>query len=60
LHGRPRTYASAYSPEQIDGWAARARAWLAEGRQVQVYFDNTAEGNAPRDALRLLRCFDAV
>lgn len=60
LHGRPRTYASAYSPEQIDGWATRARAWLAEGRQVQVYFDNTAEGNAPRDALRLLRCFDAV
>jgi uncharacterized protein YecE (DUF72 family) len=53
LHGHTHTYASAYGAELIDYWASRTQGWLAEGRCVHVYFDNTAEANAPRDALRL-------
>ena len=32
----------------------RGVGWLAEGRRVHVYFDNDAEGAAPRDAMRLM------
>jgi uncharacterized protein YecE (DUF72 family) len=35
-------------------WAARIRRWLQGNRDVHVYFDNDAEGAAPRNALTLL------
>lgn len=54
LHGHTRTYASAYSGSALHRWARQVRGWLAEGRDVHVYFDNDAEGAAPRDALRLM------
>jgi uncharacterized protein YecE (DUF72 family) len=54
LHGHTRTYASAYSTAALKRWARRARGWLKERRDVHVYFDNDAEGAAPRDALRLI------
>ncbi|MFP4228601.1 MAG: DUF72 domain-containing protein, partial [Salinivenus sp.] len=37
-----------------DDWANTIAEWRAEGRDVYVYFNNTAgEGHAPRDARRL-------
>lgn len=54
LHGHTRLYASAYSGRLLDRWADRIRQWLGDGREVHVYFDNDAEGAAPRDAQRLL------
>jgi len=53
LHGHERTYASAYSQASLETWDRRIERWLAEGRQVHVYFDNTDAGHAPRDAIRL-------
>jgi len=53
LHGHRQTYVSPYAAPTLARWAARCRGWLAEGRQVHVYFDNTAEGHALRDARRL-------
>ena len=55
LHGHTRTYASAYGAASLKKWATRIDQWLTEGRDVHVYFDNDAEGAAPRDALRLIR-----
>jgi uncharacterized protein YecE (DUF72 family) len=54
LHGRPVTYASPYGERALRAWAAKVRRWLAEGREVHVYFDNTDSGNAPRNAARLI------
>jgi uncharacterized protein YecE (DUF72 family) len=54
LHGHTRTYASAYSSASLRNWAQRIRRWRRDGRTVHVYFDNDAEGAAPRDALRLM------
>jgi uncharacterized protein YecE (DUF72 family) len=34
--------------------ATRIRRWLKENRVLHVYFDNDAEGAAPRNALTLL------
>ncbi len=53
LHGHRETYVSGYAAATLTRWAARCRAWRSEGRQVHVYFDNTAEGQALRDAARL-------
>ncbi len=32
----------------------RTQGWLQENRDVHVYFDNDAEGAAPKNALTLL------
>jgi len=57
LHGSPELYVSGYTDEELDGWAARVRAWAAPaegpGRDVYVYFDNDARAKAPHDARRL-------
>jgi uncharacterized protein YecE (DUF72 family) len=52
LHGHTRKYASSYSEPSLRGWADDVQRWLAEGRDVHVYFDNDAEGHAVRNALR--------
>jgi uncharacterized protein YecE (DUF72 family) len=53
LHGHTRKYASSYREDSLRAWAADTRRWLAQGRDVHVYFDNDAEGHAVRNALRL-------
>jgi len=60
LHGEQELYASGYTDESLDAWAADIRSWLdgsgcpdGRPRDVYVYFDNDARGHAPFDALRL-------
>jgi uncharacterized protein YecE (DUF72 family) len=57
LHGRPHCYLSAYPTEAVADWAARIREWQAQGRDVQVYFDNTMEGAAVDNATQLAAYF---
>ena len=54
FHGHTRKYASSYSRLALRNWARRIRRWLGESRAVHVYFNNDAEGAAPRNALMLL------
>lgn len=56
LHGHTRKYASCYSLASLRTWAADTQRWLAEGRDVHVYFDNDAEGHAVENA----RTFSAL
>ncbi len=53
LHGHTRKYASSYSPRSLDHWTDKIEGWQNEGRDAYVFFDNTAEGAAPYDALKL-------
>jgi uncharacterized protein YecE (DUF72 family) len=53
LHGAEELYASGYTDEELDAWAADAREWLDSGRDVYVYFDNDTKVRAPFDALAL-------
>jgi uncharacterized protein YecE (DUF72 family) len=55
LHGGAHTYASAYSTAALRRWAERIQGWLAQRREVHVYFDNTAEGHAVQNALALAK-----
>jgi uncharacterized protein YecE (DUF72 family) len=57
LHGRPLTYASGYPAAELRRWAKKVKRWLAEGREVHLYFDNDALGRAPADALALMAIF---
>jgi uncharacterized protein YecE (DUF72 family) len=58
LHGHTRKYASSYSEASLRAWADATKQWLAEGRDVHVYFDNDAEGHAVRNAMRLAELVD--
>jgi len=53
LHGSRVLYASAYTPHELRHWAHRIRNWRSQ--DVYVYFDNDAEGHAPRDASELAK-----
>lgn len=53
LHGHTRTYASSYSDAELSDWAVRIGAWLGQGKDVHVYFDNDAECVAPFNAMAL-------
>jgi len=54
LHGHDVTYATNYSEQELRAWSRKVRRWMREGRDVHVYFDNDAYGDAPRNAARLI------
>lgn len=54
LHGDAELYASGYTDDALDRWAARIRDWLEEGLDVHAYFDNDMKVRAPVDAMGLM------
>lgn len=52
FHGLP-LYRGAYDEAALAPWALYLREQLAAGADCYAYFNNDAEGHAPRDALRL-------
>jgi uncharacterized protein YecE (DUF72 family) len=56
LHGAPRIYWSGYSEPMINQHAVLVCNLSAAGHEVWTIFDNTAEGQAPANALALLHC----
>lgn len=48
------SYHGAYLEPMLEPWAAFLRAQAAAGHDGYAYFNNDAEGHAPRDALRLI------
>lgn len=55
LHGPGAAYEGAYSARGLARLAGQIQEWRQDGRDCFVYFDNDAEGHAPRDALSLLK-----
>jgi uncharacterized protein YecE (DUF72 family) len=53
LHGSQALYASRYTDDELDDWAALVDGWRARGSDVYVYFDNDNKAYAPGDARRL-------
>ncbi len=54
LHGAEELYASGYTDEALDQWAARIAAWRDDGLDAYVYFDNDIKVHAPYDAMGLI------
>lgn len=59
LHGSPTIYRSPYAPAYLDALARTLTQHRAAGTPVWCIFDNTAEGAAAADALRLLARLEA-
>ena len=58
LHGPRIMYASGYTDQDLDEWAAKITRWRGTGkrkRDAYVYFDNDVKTYAPRDALGLMK-----
>ncbi|QEI05708.1 DUF72 domain-containing protein [Pigmentiphaga aceris] len=53
LHGSPKVYYSAYADEVLNKLASTIAAYRQQGKAVWCIFDNTAQGHALPDALRL-------
>jgi len=53
LHGHEKLYISNYSHEQLESWAERLLAAAGDERDIFAYFDNDAEGHAPRNAITM-------
>jgi uncharacterized protein YecE (DUF72 family) len=53
LHGSPKIYHSAYSPQRLEALAHTLAALQGRGTPAWCIFDNTAAGAAPVDALAL-------
>ncbi|MCE5306925.1 MAG: DUF72 domain-containing protein [Acidobacteriales bacterium] len=53
FHGPERLFGSSYNDEQLRGWAARIREWLAAPLDVYVYFNNDFHGYALANARTL-------
>jgi uncharacterized protein YecE (DUF72 family) len=51
-------YAGSYSPEQLQSDASRVRAWMAEGRNVFMYYNNDIGGHAFWNARDLRKLVD--
>ncbi|MGZ4970125.1 MAG: DUF72 domain-containing protein [Methylobacter sp.] len=58
LHGHTQTYVSSYGESELAYWAERLARWTGQGKEVHVYFDNTAECAAPVNALALQTMLD--
>jgi len=53
-HGPKSLYSSGYSQEEIKRDGKQTNKWLADGKDVYIYFNNDAEGWAVKNALSLL------
>jgi uncharacterized protein YecE (DUF72 family) len=55
LHGSSALYASDYTDDELERWAAKITGWTAglPARDVYVYFDNDAKVHAPHNAMQL-------
>jgi uncharacterized protein YecE (DUF72 family) len=55
FHGPRELFASSYSDAELRRWAASARGYLEEGRDVYAYFNNDAGGYSLSNAQTLMK-----
>lgn len=59
FHGPKGDYHGKYAPRNLSGPAKKVRKWLGQGKDVYVFFNNDADGYAPRDAQKLVKMVDS-
>jgi uncharacterized protein YecE (DUF72 family) len=58
-HGPGGGYRDCYAPRHIAADAARVRAWLDDGKDVFVYYNNDIDGHAVDNARQLMEAVEA-
>lgn len=56
FHGGKKLFSSNYTSKELEEWAKKIKKWL-KTRDVYVYFNNDAQGFAPKNAKQLLKYF---
>jgi uncharacterized protein YecE (DUF72 family) len=54
-HGPGGRYRGCYSKQHINADARRIDAWLADGKDVYVYYNNDIDGHAVDNARQLIK-----
>jgi uncharacterized protein YecE (DUF72 family) len=52
-HGPKGDYKGSYPASFLEDEAIEIKEWLDQGKDVYAYFNNTAEGDAPKDVMTL-------
>lgn len=58
FHGSGELYGGKYTSKTLKKWASFIRKELKKDKKVYAYFNNDAEANAPKDAMRLRKEFE--
>jgi len=58
LHGSRALYSSNYTNKELKNWAGQIKKW-AKAKDVYVYFNNDACGNAIKNAQKLKKYLNA-
>ncbi|HEX2393814.1 MAG TPA: DUF72 domain-containing protein [Bacteroidales bacterium] len=53
FHGNGQLYASDYSNAELDFYSGKINSWLAENKEVWVFFNNDVHGYALNNAIKL-------
>ncbi len=60
LHGDEKLYDSSYSDEKLEHYAFVIKGWLADGKDIWVFFNNTMRGQAIGDSERLRQMIESL
>jgi uncharacterized protein YecE (DUF72 family) len=60
MHGRKILYATLYTEKELQSFARKIAAWLKEGLEVWVFFNNTMFGFALENAKQLMRMIEGL
>jgi uncharacterized protein YecE (DUF72 family) len=60
FHGPKGDYKGSYSDDFLLQKAKEIESWLTRGKNVYTYFNNTMEGDAPRNLITLKRYYDTA
>lgn len=58
FHGREQLYASDYEDDVLNEYGRKIYRWLADGKEVWVFFNNDYHGYAVKNARRLIEITD--
>jgi uncharacterized protein YecE (DUF72 family) len=59
MHGpRKAAYSGSYPPRVLQKWAQQIKEWQRSLKDIYVYFNNDAEGNAVKDAFKLRELYE--
>jgi len=59
-HGEEGNYSTDYTIDQLKRDAKRIKAYLKDGKDVYMYFNNDAFGHAPKNALELCEILESI
>jgi uncharacterized protein YecE (DUF72 family) len=58
FHGPGYLYASQYTNEMLNDYAAKCKAWISKGHRIWAFFNNDVNGYAIEDSQKLIKLLE--